>query len=65
MKATDYTKLTDSDLLEKITEEKAALAKMKFNHTVAGTENPMQLRMKRREIARMKTALTARKNNGK
>jgi ribosomal protein L29 len=55
MKATDYTKLTDSDLLGKITEEKAALAKMKFNHTVAGTENPMQLRM----------TLSQRKNNGK
>jgi large subunit ribosomal protein L29 len=65
MKATDYTKHTDSDLLGKITEEKAALAKMKFNHTVAGTENPMQLRMKRREIARMKTTLSQRKNNGK
>ncbi len=65
MKATDYTKLADSDLLVKITEEKAALAKMKFNHTVAGTENPMQMRMKRKEIARMKTVITQRKNNGK
>ena len=65
MKATDYTKLADSDLLGKITEEKAALAKMKFNHTVAGTENPMQLRMKRKEIARMKTVISQRKNNGK
>jgi large subunit ribosomal protein L29 len=65
MKATDYTKLADSDLLVKITEEKAALAKMKFNHTVAGTENPMQMRMKRKEIARMRTVITQRKNNGK
>ncbi|MFN5295900.1 MAG: 50S ribosomal protein L29, partial [Flavobacteriales bacterium] len=53
MKATDYTKVADSDLHEKIKEEKAALAKMKFNHTVAGSENPMQLRMKRKEVARM------------
>jgi large subunit ribosomal protein L29 len=65
MKATDYTKLADSDLLVKITEVKAALAKMKFNHTVAGTENPMQMRMKRKEIARMRTVITQRKNNGK
>jgi ribosomal protein L29 len=38
---------------------------MKFNHTVAGTENPMQLRMKRKEVARMFTELNKRKNNGK
>ncbi|MFM7233696.1 MAG: 50S ribosomal protein L29 [Flavobacteriales bacterium] len=65
MKATDYNKLADSDLLEKIKEEKAALAKMKFSHTVAGTENPMQLRMKRKEVARMLTVMNQRKNNGK
>jgi large subunit ribosomal protein L29 len=65
MKATDFTKLADSDLHEKIKEEKTALAKMKFNHTVAGTENPMQLRMKRKEVARMFTVLNQRKNNGK
>jgi large subunit ribosomal protein L29 len=58
-------KATDSDLHEKIKEEKAALAKMKFNHTVAGSENPMQLRMKRKEVARMFTVLNQRKNNGK
>jgi ribosomal protein L29 len=38
---------------------------MKFSHTVAGTENPMQLRMKRKEVARMLTVLNQRKNNGK
>jgi len=65
MKATDFTKLADNDLHEKIKEEKASLAKMKFNHTVAGTENPMQLRMTRKEVARMFTVLNQRKNNGK
>jgi large subunit ribosomal protein L29 len=64
MKANDYTKMSETDLLSKIQEEKAALAKMKFGHQVAGTENPMQLRNKRREIARMMTALSTLKNNG-
>ena len=50
MKATDYTKVADSDLHKKIKEEKAALAKMKFNHTVAGSENPMQLRISARKL---------------
>lgn len=65
MKATDYTNIADSVLLEKIKEEKAALAKMKFNHTVAGSENPMQLRMKRKEVARMFTVIQQRNNNAK
>jgi large subunit ribosomal protein L29 len=65
MKATDYTNIADSVLLEKIKEEKAALAKMKFNHTVAGSQNPMQLRMKRKEVARMFTVMKQRNNKGK
>ncbi|MFM7731834.1 MAG: 50S ribosomal protein L29 [Flavobacteriales bacterium] len=64
MKANDYTKMSETDLLSKIQEEKAAMAKMKFGHQVAGTENPMLLRNKRREIARMMTALSTLKNNG-
>jgi large subunit ribosomal protein L29 len=62
MKATNYTSFNEKELLEKISEEKAALAKMNFNHTIAGTENPMQLRYKRRDIARMLTALNQKKN---
>ncbi len=65
MKASEITNMADKDILQKITEEKAELAKMKFSHNVAGTENPMKLRMKRRDIARMNTVLTQRKNNGK
>jgi|JI61114C2RNA_FD_contig_121_315322_length_254_multi_3_in_0_out_0_1 large subunit ribosomal protein L29 len=65
MKASELKNMADKDILQKIAEDKAELAKMKFSHNVAGTENPMKLRVKRREIARMKTILTERKNNGK
>lgn len=60
MKAADYRNMTDADLNEQIREQRAALAKLKFNHKVAGTENPMVLRSKRREIARMVTVLNER-----
>jgi large subunit ribosomal protein L29 len=63
MKAADLRNMSVSDLLEKVSEEKAQMAKMKFGHTIAGTENPMLLRAKRREIARMQTVLTEKKNN--
>ena len=65
MKKTDYKNMADKDILAQIAEEKAAMAKMKFSHNVAGTENPMLLRGKRRDIARMKTILNERKNNSK
>jgi len=65
MKAADVKNMSENDILEKIKEEKAAMAKMKFSHNVAGTENPMQLRHKRKDIARMMTVLTDRKNNSK
>jgi len=62
MKAADYRNMSSSDLIEQIRESETALAKMKFRHQIAGTENPMTLRNKRREIARMKTVLIEMKN---
>jgi len=50
-------------LNNQVSEKKAELAKMSFNHTVAGTENPMVLRAKRREIARIHTVINEMKNN--
>lgn len=63
MKAADIRNMSDADILAKIKEENANLAKMKFSHNIAGTENPMLLRSKRREVARMQTVLNERKNN--
>lgn len=62
MKAADIRNMSDADILDKIKEETASLAKLKFGHNIAGTENPMLLRAKRREIARMQTVLNERKN---
>ncbi|MFN0031506.1 MAG: 50S ribosomal protein L29 [Flavobacteriales bacterium] len=63
MKAKDLRNMTEETILDTLKEEKAALAKLKFSHNVAGTENPMNLRHKRREIARMKTILNEKKNS--
>jgi ribosomal protein L29 len=48
MKASDYRNMTTEDLNAQVMEKKAELAKMLFNHTVEGTENPMVFRAKRR-----------------
>ncbi len=57
----DINALGDKDLADKIKQEKAALSKMEFSHTVSSSENPMAIRAKRRDIARMLTNLNARK----
>ncbi len=62
MKAADLRNMTAADLTDQIRESETALAKMKFGHQIAGTENPMTLRNRRREIARMKTVLNEMKN---
>jgi len=65
MKAADYRNMTEADLKEQIREQQASLAKLKFNHKVAGTENPMTIRGKRREIARMITVLNDKMKTSK
>ncbi|MEW6468201.1 MAG: 50S ribosomal protein L29 [Bacteroidota bacterium] len=60
MKKQDLTQLSTSDLREKIQEQKQALDKMVFNHSISPIENPLKIRISRKEIARMKTELRKR-----
>ncbi len=46
---------SDSDLQDQLNESTTSYEKMKFDHTVNGIENPLQLREVRRDIARIKT----------
>lgn len=61
MKAQDFTQLSDADLSERLTQVREELQKMRFNHTIAGLENPNMLRTKKKEVARLMTELNARK----
>ncbi len=63
MKASDIRNMSTEDILTQVKEEKAALAKMKFNHSIAGTENPMLIRQKRTTIAKLLTVLNEKKNS--
>ena len=51
---------SDADLQEQLSETTVSLEKMKFDHTVNGIENPLQLRAVRRDIARIKTEIRRR-----
>lgn len=65
MKKEEITALSTQELVEKIAEEKAGLEKMKFNHAVSPIENPMKIRHSRKNVARLQTELTKRKQEAK
>ena len=56
----DLSQLSTNDLREKIQERHANLNKMTFNHSISPVENPLKIRMERKEVARMKTELRKR-----
>ncbi len=60
MKNSEVIEMTTDDLKDRVVAEKAALNKMKMNHTVTPLENTMQIREKRKDIARMMTELRKR-----
>lgn len=61
LKMKDIHAMSDVDLAKKISVSKDELVKSSFHHGVATLENPLSLRAKRRDIARLLTAKRARK----
>jgi large subunit ribosomal protein L29 len=59
-KGTELKDLTVQELQDKLQEERSALSKLRFNHAVSPVESPVQLRFKRKEVARVLTELRAR-----
>lgn len=57
LKNADIAAMTAKDIEAKIKEERAEMQRLKFTQAVASLENPLILRAKRRNIARMVTAL--------
>lgn len=55
MKMEEIKQMSDTDLLERLGEARQELSKMRFNHTIAGLENPNILKEKRRNVARLLT----------
>lgn len=57
----DVTGMPEKDLVERIARERAELLKMEFTHAVSSSENPLAIRTKRRDIARLLTGLNQKK----
>lgn len=65
MKKSDIKELTVEDIQAKLKEEKAAYERLRINHKMAQTENPIQLRYMRKTIARLNTELTKKLTEAK
>ena len=63
MKIKEIKQLDTKELVEKIENAETALDKMKLNHQITPLENPSQIKVARRDIARMKTELRQRELN--
>jgi large subunit ribosomal protein L29 len=50
--------LSETDLTARIREDELRLKKLKFAHAISTLESPVTIRLLRKDIARLKTALT-------
>lgn len=64
MKQSEITQLNIEDLNEKLLDEEKTLMELKLAHKVTPIENPLLLRTKRKNIARIKTELRKREIQG-
>ena len=55
MKATDYRKLSEKELNEKLADLKSELFNLRFQHAINQLENPGRIKDVKRDIARIKT----------
>ena len=65
MKASVIAEMTTEEIKDKLVEETEMSSKLKINHTVSPLENPMQLRSRRKVVARLKTELKKRELESK
>ena len=58
MKAVDLRNLSVAELNEKLAELKAELFNLRFQHTINQLDNPMRIKVVKKEIARIQTVIT-------
>lgn len=61
MKAKEIRELGEEEIQQRIREEEEQIQHLRFQHSIASLPNPMLLRQKRRELARLRTLLQEKK----
>ena len=62
MKINKIKEMSSPDLEKELGELKSELFKLRFSHATHGLDNPMKIKEVKKDIARIKTVLTQRKN---
>jgi len=57
----ELQEFSDADLQSELQQTEAQFQKLKFDHAIKGLDNPIVLREVRRDIARIKTVMSANK----
>ena len=65
MKQSIIKETATAELRDKVAEETALLAKLKLNHAVSPIENPLKIKVTRKNVARLLTELSKRELQGK
>lgn len=60
MKPSVIREMTTEEIQEQLTEVKSTIASLKMQHAISPLENPLIIRSKRKEVARLMTELTNR-----
>ncbi len=60
MKQAEVKELTTAEIQERIATEKENLVRMKLNHSISPLDNPLQIKVARKTIARLATELRQR-----
>ena len=63
MKGTEIKELSTQEIQERIENFKNVLVRMRLNHAISPLDNPNKIGMTKRDIAKLKTELRARKIN--
>ncbi|HIG74766.1 MAG TPA: 50S ribosomal protein L29 [Bacteroidetes bacterium] len=62
MKPSEIREMSEAEIEERIAENQKDITELRFRRVVAGLEDPVILREKRREIARLKTILNEKRS---
>lgn len=60
MKNSEIKELTTPEIVERVDSERSTLTRFKLNHAISPLENPLQIKVTRRNIARLVTELRHR-----
>lgn len=60
MKPSVIREMTTEEIQERLEDEKATIEKLRMQHAISPLENPLVLREKRKDVARLMTELNKR-----